>query len=1192
MATLNEIAYNILNIARSGRSSDDDTLSLNQIKHWIHYYRGSLLQKYTSNGRKIHPNCLQVLIAPVVDDECGNGRIDQVPDVMSFSGQRAIERIEVCDGNGWAFPSEIIKNSAEEIIIYVFYDTTSLGLEAIKDTYNGIVDWINTQKYNIDNPQLGLEGHKVKIAYHTACTSERWLDWGTVPLTGIFNNACDSGGAGTGHCGGLDLSVSLGSGTSYITQGGIESGSLGGYGNIAASGTTADCSKQATHTGGGVADAIDVNRNGYSQVFRVQDWVQNGPDVSLNNPANTIATGYSGNLVYNEPPKKATYYDGTDSFEQSTGNNERVISGSSSASGFAIVSELINGTWVQVGSTITGAVDDYTGRSVDISKDGDIIVVASPQISKATDRGYVKVYKYFAANINDWIQLGTTIVGQAGADRFGDSVSISKDGYRVAISAPGHDGNIGTVQIYEYDLYTSSPDWVQMGSDVDGDVTNNYSGGQGYNNTISLAGYDPTNTKWGTTLVIGHPGTTNGTVRIFVWNGSSWNQSGPSLQGQASGDQFGFSLALNTKATRMIVGAPYNNGGGNARGEAYVYENQSGVWTQVGSDLAGEATNDAFGSSVDIDEDGNHVIVGARGNAGGGTNRGHARVYLWNNSSVDWVQRGLDIDGEDDNDNAFAVSITDDGYLVALGSPENDDNGTNSGYTKIYKYWCGEFRLIGSEINGSTGQALGHNVSLSNKSSKDTVVFYDTEPGTYAVNYGTHTSPALVDSPNSNDWTLNSTSSTNRRLGISTIQGFGPPPIASSDDNVLVLIFADEASDADTSGASEHGGPYHTNFLPGGNTNFVTNTNVYRPPNLPTDTGQPVIMDATLNGYFNSVKAGNVTIGAVSYISTSLNVWRFATDNNNAAVTGTNARDLTSYTSQNTALTGYFNNVTIQDVQPSQCWKADWMHHVEKLALHDGLYRAYLYPTRKNNPGNQLQYNVPFALHTAGAISSGNQPIPDGTFTNDGSVGTVPYSQVTDLSALYYVNPYYTSGYGALDQFGWSLNYEMGVFNTQKLQSDLDDLLNTFSWTETVLPDNSTVELCDCYEHIPTNIDRLRFQQFNRFTPGFAINGERLYRWYIEPQGFRYHNRVSIVLPDWDQNLDLAKIWAVFSNPEDIPGYEADFEYPFPDELISPLIVEVLGKELNMTLTTSSDMLNDGSGVAPKMTSKPKQSDK
>ena len=94
-----------------------------------------------------------------------------------------------------------------------------------------------------------------------------------------------------------------------------------------------------------------------------------------------------------------------------------------------------------------------------------------------------------------------------------------------------------------------------------------------------------------------------------------------------------------------------------------------------------------------------------------------------------------------------------------------------------------------------------------------------------------------------------------------------------------------------------------------------------------------------------------------------------------------------------------------------------------------------------------------------------------------------------------------------------------------------------------------------------------------------TINGERLFRWYIEPQGFRYHNRISIILPDWDSDLSLAKVWAVFSNPENIEGYDADFEYPFPDELLPALILEVLQKELNMTLTTPVDMLNDGSGI-------------
>jgi hypothetical protein len=39
MATLNELAYNILNIARGGLSSDDDRLNIRQIKLWIKYYR-------------------------------------------------------------------------------------------------------------------------------------------------------------------------------------------------------------------------------------------------------------------------------------------------------------------------------------------------------------------------------------------------------------------------------------------------------------------------------------------------------------------------------------------------------------------------------------------------------------------------------------------------------------------------------------------------------------------------------------------------------------------------------------------------------------------------------------------------------------------------------------------------------------------------------------------------------------------------------------------------------------------------------------------------------------------------------------------------------------------------------------------------------------------------------------------------
>tara|TARA_R110001632_G_scaffold193983_2_gene314974 strand:+ start:2676 stop:3401 length:726 start_codon:yes stop_codon:yes gene_type:complete len=53
MATLNEIAYNIKNIASNGRASDDFDISLSQIKLWVIYHRNKILLEVTNNGKFI-----------------------------------------------------------------------------------------------------------------------------------------------------------------------------------------------------------------------------------------------------------------------------------------------------------------------------------------------------------------------------------------------------------------------------------------------------------------------------------------------------------------------------------------------------------------------------------------------------------------------------------------------------------------------------------------------------------------------------------------------------------------------------------------------------------------------------------------------------------------------------------------------------------------------------------------------------------------------------------------------------------------------------------------------------------------------------------------------------------------------------------------------------------------------------------
>ena len=62
MATLNELAYNIINIARNFQgNSDDDRLTLKQVKFWIKNYRAKGIFEITEFGKQIDPQLVQDL---------------------------------------------------------------------------------------------------------------------------------------------------------------------------------------------------------------------------------------------------------------------------------------------------------------------------------------------------------------------------------------------------------------------------------------------------------------------------------------------------------------------------------------------------------------------------------------------------------------------------------------------------------------------------------------------------------------------------------------------------------------------------------------------------------------------------------------------------------------------------------------------------------------------------------------------------------------------------------------------------------------------------------------------------------------------------------------------------------------------------------------------------------------------------
>ena len=67
--------------------------------------------------------------------------------------------------------------------------------------------------------------------------------------------------------------------------------------------------------------------------------------------------------------------------------------------------------------------------------------------------------------------------------------------------------------------------------------------------------------KDGNTLAIGAKAHDNakGHTRVFKWNGSAWASMGAEIDGQAAGDESGYSVSLNADGTKLAIGAPEAN---------------------------------------------------------------------------------------------------------------------------------------------------------------------------------------------------------------------------------------------------------------------------------------------------------------------------------------------------------------------------------------------------------------------------------------------------------------------------------------------------------------------------------------------------------------------------------------------------------------------------------------------------------
>ena len=233
-----------------------------------------------------------------------------------------------------------------------------------------------------------------------------------------------------------------------------------------------------------------------------------------------------------------------------------------------------------------------------------------------TGLGIVTSDSQVARAITTFSPIGDDINGEAFGDNFGISVAMSADGNRIAIGAPY--------------------------------------------NTISA----------------GH-------VRVYSWNGTAWTQTGNDIDGEAERDESGYSVAMSADGNRIAIGAPFNDGNGTNAGHVRMYSWNGTAWTPTGTDIDGEAAGDQSGWSVAMSADGNRITIGAFTNDSNGNDAGHVRMYSWN--SATWTQTGTEINGEAAADWwGYSVAMSADGNRIASGAISNDDSHLDAGQVRVY----------------------------------------------------------------------------------------------------------------------------------------------------------------------------------------------------------------------------------------------------------------------------------------------------------------------------------------------------------------------------------------------------------------------------------------------------------------------------------------------------------------------------
>jgi VCBS repeat-containing protein len=183
-------------------------------------------------------------------------------------------------------------------------------------------------------------------------------------------------------------------------------------------------------------------------------------------------------------------------------------------------------------------------------------------------------------------------------------------------------------------------------------------------------------------------GVTTGAAWIFRRSGDDWVEEARLVApGLASGDEYGYSVALNGAGDVLVVGSPkHRPPSANRTGAAFVFTRNAAnqTWTFVARlNPTDGATDDDFGRSVSVN--GSVIVVGSPRHSPTNKKSGAMYAYRQQTPGGSWTLASKLRSASGDNGDEFGHSVAVYGGWLAAGARLDEANGKKSGTVYLFQ---------------------------------------------------------------------------------------------------------------------------------------------------------------------------------------------------------------------------------------------------------------------------------------------------------------------------------------------------------------------------------------------------------------------------------------------------------------------------------------------------------------------------